>query len=126
MSLLTYDFESLLGIITDFLNCSGSSQLTLKALKVLGASLNDVKLARELERIIAENKKEGRRIYDLMLLWSQATSNLVAVLLKLSPTLRQDLIGVIFSYYLVSLSPVGSLGRSLPQLLATVQHHSLL
>jgi hypothetical protein len=44
MSLLTYDYESLLAIIREFMKFGGSSHLTAKALKIIGASLNDKKI----------------------------------------------------------------------------------
>jgi hypothetical protein len=69
LSLLTYDVQSLLEIVSNFLKDGTDKQLTSKVLKILAVSLNDSKLLSGLESIFALNIGNENLVYKLLALW---------------------------------------------------------
>ena len=63
VSLLTYDLDTLVESVADFIQGEDNYQLLQRSLKVLGSSLNDKKLSGNFETIIFENIDKRRRIY---------------------------------------------------------------
>lgn len=69
----------------------------MKALKIIGCSLSDVKLISAIEKIIKEQlQKSGEGVYSLVSLWMSIRFNLYDFLNKITPAFRKTLAHLLF------------------------------
>jgi hypothetical protein len=69
----------------------------VKALRVIGCSLNDGKLMSAVEKIISgQIANNGKRVYELLALWAAHHFNLYDLIGKISAAVRRTLVLLVF------------------------------
>lgn len=120
MTLLNYPVERLMDTFQAFFEDPPVDNMTLlKALKVIGCSLNDIKIIGTLQKKFSNMSTPKSLIYEILSLWSSIHFKITDLLKKLSSSTRKLLIAIIFSQYLLHNTGGQSfLKRQLPNILS--------
>jgi hypothetical protein len=100
----------------------------VKALKVIGCSLNDGKLMAGIEKILAgQVVAQGLQVYSLLALWAGLRFHLPHFLAKLTTGTRKTLVFLVFEQFLMGSHCRGvAIQQQLGALLSLTSHGELL